>query len=38
MTCVRLADGEPLAVERAVVPVGCLPSLEVVAGSLYAAV
>ncbi len=37
LTRVRTADGEPLAIERAVVPVACLPSLDAVGASLYAA-
>ena len=34
---VRLADGEPLAIEHAVVPAGLLPGLDQVRDSLYAA-
>ena len=34
---VRLLDGEPLAIEHAVVPAHCLPDLEALTGSLYAA-
>jgi GntR family transcriptional regulator len=34
---VRTADGEPLAIERAVVPASSLPSLSVIGSSLYAA-
>lgn len=37
LTRVRLADGEPLAIERAVIPAACLPSLDLVGTSLYAA-
>ena len=34
---VRLADGKPLAIERAAVPAAILDSADLVAGSLYAA-
>ena len=37
LTRVRMADGEPLAIERAVIPAVCLPSLDQVGTSLYAA-
>jgi GntR family transcriptional regulator len=37
LTRVRTADGEPLAIERAVVPASCLPTLDAVGASLYAA-
>ncbi|MFC0407610.1 GntR family transcriptional regulator [Roseomonas elaeocarpi] len=33
---IRRADGEPLAVERAVVPADCIPDPALVTGSLYA--
>lgn len=35
LTRVRLADGEPLAIERAVVPAFALPSADLVDASLY---
>lgn len=34
---IRLADGEPIAIETSVVPTRCLASLDDIAGSLYAA-
>jgi GntR family transcriptional regulator len=37
LTRVRMADGEPLALECAVIPVACLRSLDLVSDSLYAA-
>lgn len=37
LTRVRTANGEPLAIERAVVPAALLPSLDAVGASLYAA-
>jgi GntR family transcriptional regulator len=37
LTRVRMADGEPLAIERAVIPASALTSLDEVAASLYAA-
>jgi GntR family transcriptional regulator len=37
LTRVRMADGEPLAIERALVPARSLPSLRSVGASLYAA-
>jgi GntR family transcriptional regulator len=37
LTRVRTADGEPLALERAVVSGASLPSVEAIGGSLYAA-
>lgn len=37
VTRVRTADGEPLAIERAVIPASCLPSLDEIGVSLYAA-
>jgi GntR family transcriptional regulator len=37
LTRVRTADGEPLALERAVVPGAALPSVDAIGASLYAA-
>lgn len=37
LTRVRTADGEPLAIERAVIPASSLPSVEDIGISLYAA-
>ncbi|PSJ38473.1 GntR family transcriptional regulator [Allosphingosinicella deserti] len=34
---IRLADGQPMATERATIPAYCLPSIEVVGDSLYEA-
>ncbi|MCA0401806.1 MAG: GntR family transcriptional regulator [Proteobacteria bacterium] len=35
LTRVRMADGEPLAIERAVIPAFALPSTDVIGASLY---